>query len=210
MSSNEAAAELVAAIAHEVGNHLGAIRLQAHLLDEDLDARGLAEASMLIDGLAGRSGPLLALLRPLLAEKWPAPRTGAWSNVAGRVAAEVESEGTRGVPFLVEGDLGGEATVPVHDWLHSLLAVLVGATLAHLQEGGGGLRIAIETTESEGAFVLTDDGLAEELGGGAARRGRPLCVAIATVLVERAGGRVAVRRDEAQTRVALWLPRGDV
>ena len=52
--------ELAFAIAHEVGNHLGGIRLQAHLLDENLDVRALAEASILIDGLAGRSGPLLA------------------------------------------------------------------------------------------------------------------------------------------------------
>ena len=50
--------ELAFAIAHEVGNHLGGIRLQAHLVDEDLDVRELAEASILIDGLAGRSGPL--------------------------------------------------------------------------------------------------------------------------------------------------------
>ena len=32
------AERLVFAIAHEIGNHLGGIRLQAHLLDEDLDA----------------------------------------------------------------------------------------------------------------------------------------------------------------------------
>ena len=67
---SESGIELAFAIAHEVGNHLGGIRLQAHLLDDELDAREMAQASVLIDGLAGRSGPLLSLLRPLLAADW--------------------------------------------------------------------------------------------------------------------------------------------
>ena len=42
--SFESGARLVFAISHEVGNHLGGIRLQAHLLDEELGAREMAAA----------------------------------------------------------------------------------------------------------------------------------------------------------------------
>ena len=52
---------LAFAIAHEIGNHLAGIRLEAHLLDEALGARGLAKASLAIDSLAGQAAPLLAL-----------------------------------------------------------------------------------------------------------------------------------------------------
>jgi len=82
--------ELAFAIAHEVGNHLGGIRLQAHLVDEDLDVRELAAASILIDGLAGRSGPLLALLRPLLSDDWKPAGNSTWAHILGRVQKQIE------------------------------------------------------------------------------------------------------------------------
>ena len=44
-ANHERARELVFAIAHEVGNQLGGIRMQAHLLDEGLEARAVAAAS---------------------------------------------------------------------------------------------------------------------------------------------------------------------
>ena len=110
--SSDSGVELAFAIAHEVGNHLGGIRLQAHLLDDELGAREMAEASVLIDALAGRSGPLLALLRPLLSDDWRRAGGDSWAGVLGRVAQQIEDEGTRGVRFEVVGVLETEVAAP--------------------------------------------------------------------------------------------------
>ena len=61
-------AALVFAMCHEISNLVAAMRLQAHLLDEELDARGLAVASLEIDDLSARTASLLALVRPVLTE----------------------------------------------------------------------------------------------------------------------------------------------
>ena len=92
--SKQAAAELVFAIAHELGNHLSGIRMQAYLLDPDLDARSLAEASITIDALAG---PLLSLVRPLLSDEWRPSGDETWPGLLRRVVQQIEEEGIRGV-----------------------------------------------------------------------------------------------------------------
>lgn len=202
------AAELVFAIAHEVGNHLGGIRLQAHLLDEELDARELAGASVLIDELAGRSGPLLALLRPLLADVWRdaggAPR---WSTVLGGLERQVRDEGTRGTAVIFAPSEGLDAKAPDHDWLHPLLIALVGATVAHVGRGGR-IRVGFASTGDDDVLEIADDGPEENLDESAAARGRPLVVALAQELVGRLGGRVEAGREGAETRVRLHFPRG--
>ena len=190
--SSESGIELAFAIAHEVGNHLGGIRLQAHLLDEELDARALAEASVLIDGLAGRSGTLLALLRPLLSDEWRSGDRATWASVLGRVAQQVEDEGTRGVRFEVVGALETERPAPDFDWVHPLLVALVEATLVHVADRTSDARVRLELIEEGEAVRLDviDDGEVEDLSASAARRGRPLAVAIARELIERSGGHV--------------------
>ena len=205
--SSDSGIELACAIAHEVGNHLGGIRLQAHLLDDELDARAMAEASVLIDGLAGRSGPLLALLRPLLSDDWRRAGDASWASVLGRVVQQIEDEGTRGVRFEVAGTLDTEIPAPDFDWVHPLLIALVEATLAHVAERGSAGRVRLELVEDDGAARLdvVDDGEAEDLSAEAARRGRPLAVALARELVERSGGRVETGTgdDGRGTRVGL-------
>ncbi len=88
---------LVFAIGHEVANHLGGIRLQAHLIDEDLDALGLAKTSVEIDALAGRAAPLLALLRPILSERPDPSPPVAWASLLAGLRRQLDDEGTRGV-----------------------------------------------------------------------------------------------------------------
>lgn len=206
--SFESGARLVFAISHEVGNHLGGIRLQAHLLDEELGAREMAAASVLIDDLAGRSGPLLALLRPLLSDDWRGAGGVDWASVLGRVARQIEDEGTRGISFEVAGDLDTPIEAPDHDWLHPLLIVLIQATLEHLTGGSRevGVRLVLAEEASGARLALEDQGAEEDLSDGAALRGRPLAVAIARELVERAGGRVETARDGETTSVSLVFP----
>ena len=203
--SSESGIELAFAIAHEVGNHLGGIRLQAHLLDDELDAREMAEASVLIDGLAGRSGPLLSLLRPLLSDDWRRAGGATWSGVLGRVAQQIEDEGTRGVRFEVAGALDTEAKAPDFDWVHPLLIALVESTVAHVADRGSDASVHLELVDEDGGvrLDLLDDGDPEDLSADAARRGRPLAVAIAQELVGRSGGRVDTDVSEAGTRVGL-------
>lgn len=204
--------ELAFAIAHEVGNHLGGIRLQAHLLDENLDVRALAEASILIDGLAGRSGPLLALLRPLLSDDWKPAEKTTWAHILGRVQKQIEDEGTGGTRFAVElgesasGNPGADVDqMPDHEWLHPLLTALAEATIAHVGRRCF-VTFRLVAGVSESTLWIEDNGEAEDVGAWAAARGRPLVVGIARNLVERIGGRVDANRTESETRIGLIFP----
>ena len=204
--------ELAFAIAHEVGNHLGAIRLQAHLVDEDLDVRELAEASILIDGLAGRSGPLLALLRPLLSADWKPAGNSTWAHILGRVQKQIEDEGTGGTRFAVQlgepasGNPGADIDpMPDHEWLHPLLTALAEATIAHVGRGRF-VTFRLAAGMSESTLWVEDNGEAEDVGPGAAARGRPLVVGIARNLVGRIGGRVNAIRTDSETRIGLVFP----
>ena len=93
---------IVFAIAHELGNHLAGIRLEAHLLDEDLGVRGLAKASLAIESLAGQAGPLLTLLRPLLGPDSSRPLTVDWASLLESVKRKPEPKPVAlGAPSLV-------------------------------------------------------------------------------------------------------------
>jgi hypothetical protein len=199
--------DLVCAIGHEIGNHLGAIRLQAHLLDDDLDTRALARASVEIDALAGRAGPLLALLRPILAEDLPpAGSNSTWAITLHRVARQLDDDGTRGVRFDVQvSPADGETPAPGYDWLHALLMALVEATIADLPNRGMTL-LRLERGDDESALILEDDGPDGDLAESSSLRGRSLALAIARWLVGRAGGRVEANRIEARTRVEIIFP----
>jgi len=204
--SRDDAIGLAFSIAHEIGNNLGGIRLQAHLIDEELDARALAEASVTIDEMAGRSGPLLTLLRPLLTDDWRAAGRETWSSLLGRVQQQIAEEGTRGVRIELEPLADATVEAPDLEWLHPLLVALVGATIAHVGRRGS-VRLALETREGETLISVEDDGDEEDLSAEAAYRGRPLAVAIARELIGRAGGHVDASRisdgRSDRTRVAL-------
>jgi len=208
-SDLETRRQLVFAIAHEIANHLGAIRLQAHLLDEELGPRALAEASVAIDGLAGRGTPLLALLRPILAATAPAADhgdRGRWSDVLSGIRREVEDEGTRSVRFELEPPADPAALAPGVDWLHPLVMALVQATLAHV-DARGAIRLALEADDGgrEQTLLLEDDGAEEDCAAGTPLRGRPLVVAIARLLLGGIGGRVEAGREKT-THLRLVFP----
>ncbi len=206
--------DLVFAIAHEIGNHLGALRLQAHLLDEDLDPQALALASVEIDGLAGRSGALLALLRPLLSQA--ATSSGdreslgdvpAWPSLLAGIGQHYEDEGTRGISLTIEEPAAVDSRAPNTDWLHSLLIALLDATLASLPRTGS-VQLRLEATGGEICLAVEDDGPDEDLSRDAALRGRPLIIALARALLVLVGGRVETSRVEGGTRVGIVFSRG--
>lgn len=204
--------DLVFAIAHEIGNYLGAIRLQAHLLDEDLDPRALATTSVEIDGLAGRAGPLLTLLRPVLSSTSQTGSSAAqrprWSGLLRGLGQQLEDEGTRGVLVEITSLADTEIEAPGVDWLHALLLALVESTIASVP-GRSRICLGLESRGSGTVLAVEDDGEAEDLSAEAPLRGRPLTVSIARRLLFDLGGRVEVARIDQKTRVELVFPEVD-
>lgn len=198
--------ELVCAIGHEVGNHLGGIRLQAHFLDEDLDARALATASVEIDTLAGRAAPLLALLRPILAGPEPPTAAGIqWGPLLGQLRQRLDDEGTRGVPVTIEESKGESIESRAVEGFQNLVYALVSATLDRL-DASHSLRLDAEAREDGSVLVVSDDGAAEDLSGEGGLRGRSLVLAIARRLLGGVGGRVETFVREDSTRIELIVP----
>lgn len=212
---------LVFAIAHELGNHLAGIRLEAHLLDEAMGAPGLARASLAIDALAGRSGPLLSLIRPLLAPGGRAAGAPGLATALEGVRRALEDAGTAGRRVEVRIEPEPAAHGPAFDGLHALLLVLVGAP-DELPVGGTiGLRLerrgafsALSCELPGEAFDEAIDAAGLEEGAEGARsavarvsglRGRALAVAIARVLVADAGGRVELERTDGAGRPSAHL-----
>lgn len=214
---------LVFALAHEIGNQLAGIRLEAHLLDEGLGPAGLARASLAIEGLAGQAAPLLALLRPLLA---PGSRRDAGPTCAAVLEAvrrELETEGAAGRPIVVDLAGADETARAVRgiEGLHALLRALIGVP-AELGAPGEPIRLALARTTGgiavacalPGAALVeaVEAGAAPPSGGGPepgpshALRGRALACAIARVLLADAGGHVEVRLEAGRSHVALHLP----
>ena len=167
--------ELAYAIAHEVANHLGGIRLQAHLIDEDLDALGLASASIEIDATAGRAAPLLALLRPILSGKSVPGRPMAWVGLLAGLRRQLDDEGTRGIRVEIEPPADPTCSSSEMDGLFSLIRALVDASLEWLTPREA-IRIWVEAREGETVLLLEDDGKHEDLSEGSPLRGRPLVV----------------------------------
>lgn len=202
---------LVFAIAHEIGNHLAGIRLEAHLLDEELGVRGLAKSSLAIDSLAGQSGPLLALLRPLLAPSArPAPGA-AWAGLLEGVRRQLEDEGFGGRVVEVQIECDRDERGPAIEGLHALLLALVGSPDTLPSVTGP---ITLGLARREGALELACELPGEVFEGEAERgvhslRGRPLALAIARVLAEDAGGRVELHNAGNRARVSLLFPSSD-
>ena len=201
---------LVLAIAHEIGNHLAGIRLEAHLLDEELGARGLAKASLAIDSLAGQSGPLLALLRPLLAPGARPTEGVTCARVLEGVRRQLLEEGTAGRAIELEIADAASGSLAI-EGLHSLLLALVGLPESSL-EADGPIRLRLDRSGSEIELVceLPGEPFREALAQGDSHllRGRALAVAIARTLVADAGGVVDVQVESGRSRVVLRLPSG--
>lgn len=209
MHDTSARNALAFAIAHELGNHLAGIRLEAHLLDEDLGPAGLARASLAIDALAGQSGPLLALLRPLLAPASRPAAIGEWADLLEGVRRQLIEEGTGGRAVEVQSALDPGEPGPAIEGLHALLLALVGP-LATLPSTPGPvtLRVARRKNVIELVCELPGDALREALvdAGPHGLRGRALAVALARVLVADAGGTIDVGVEGDRSRVVLRLP----
>lgn len=203
------AANLVFALCHEISNLVAAVRLQAHLLDEELDARGLAVASLEIDDLSARSAALLALVRPVLSE--PPEEilpVGAEVIAVGFERALAEFGGrVFEIAFDVAPDLP-EVRAQTEVFHYLLLSQAYGAMEAMGKDGC--LCVEVRATEKEVVFALVDQAKedAQHLAWwDAALRGRALECAVAHHVLAKAGSRFEVRRQGGCNRTEIAAPR---
>jgi nitrogen-specific signal transduction histidine kinase len=200
--------ELVFALCHEVGNLVGAVRLQAHLIDAGIGARELAQASLDLDHLSARSAALLAHIRPLLSGAPVEVDAVEPEELLRSLEALMYDHGGRGVSL----DFGAEASLPTlrvdREVLHHLLQSLLYATLeSAVPRDSVSMRVV---RHGDGvAFELEDDAEVDESPAEwreQAGRGRPLLYAVAQHLLDERGGRLEITRREGRTRVVLELP----
>jgi len=211
---DETAVDLVLALCHEIGNIVGAIRLNAHLLDPEMAPRELARTAVDLDDLSARSSALLMQVRPLLRDD--PPGTPACDGVA---LLDVVRE------LLIEQ--GGQGTALRFDDVTSLPPVVIGSSVLRAlicgfafkaiesSEGRGFVRIGAERRADTVCFVIEDDAEVPDdpvTWREAARRGRPLQCAVASHILARFGGSLEVDRHTeigrhtAVTRIALVVP----
>jgi nitrogen-specific signal transduction histidine kinase len=200
--------ELVLALCHEIGNLMGAIRLHAHLLDDDMRPRDLAMLSVDLDDLSARSSALLAHMRPLLL---PGPR--ALDDVKPEALLSglqelMEDHGGRGAVLAFSADDSLPTLRTDQEVIHHLLLSLLYVTL-ETTSSTGSVSLRAEAREDGVAFVLEDDGDVDEdptLWRDQMKRGRPLVCSVASEILRRRGGRLEVERSAGITRIALLLP----
>jgi signal transduction histidine kinase len=204
----DAARRLVFAMCHEISNLIGAVRLRAHLLNEDQGPRELGVASLEIDDLSARSSALLALFRPILSPPDEAEEIAAETVVLG-IERELEEHGGRGVELTVEAghDLPAlRANPEIYHYL--LVSQLLGAIDA--AGAGGSVRLVVEAREGEVVFAVEDSGEADDQmleWWKSSLRGRVLGCALADHILSRRGGRFAVLREKESTRAEICAPR---
>jgi C4-dicarboxylate-specific signal transduction histidine kinase len=201
--------QIAFALCHEVGNWLAAIRLQAHLLDESLGARELAEASLEIDELCARSGALLAQLRPLLSPPPAAARAVAMAPLLHDVARSLDEQGLRGVALALEAPEDLPEVRAASEVLHPLLFTLAFGAL-EASRPAGRVRLSAVASEREVSILVEDAvGLDEPLSGwrDQPRRGRVLGCALAGALARKLGGRLDVVDLDPGTRIEVAVPR---
>jgi nitrogen-specific signal transduction histidine kinase len=207
-SSDPATADLVLALCHEIGNLVGAVRLQAHLLDGEMSPRELARASLDVDDLCARSAALLAHVRPLLAGPSGPVVTVSPGELVRSVRDLMARHAGPGVRLVAEEERDLPELAVDRAMLHHLLQSLAFGAI-EAAAGGGTVRLVAERHDGAIAFGVEDDGPVgpePEAGAHSALRGRPLVQAVARRIAGRAGGQCEVSRSSGRTRVSLVWP----
>ena len=201
---------LVFALAHEIGNLVAAVRLEAHLLADEEDSLLVARSALTIEDLSARVGALLSLVRPLLEE--PGTVDPGAIEVAALVqnARQVLEEHTRsGVRITVELEDGLSQVVGDPERMNALLQLLVlGAHESVLANGGGEVAIRARSADDKVEIEIDDDaGEDREVAGwrDGVLRSRVLVCRVAESVVASLGGAVDVSCANRCTRIRLRL-----
>jgi hypothetical protein len=206
--SREDDAELVFALCHELGNLMGAVRLHAHVIDEDMGRRELARTSVDLDDLSARASALLGLVRPLLSTGTRSPETVSVASVIQGVEGLLAGYGGRGagLVFELQPDLPGlRADVMV---LQRLLQSFVYMGL-EAASGHGEIGLRAELRGDRVVFLVEDDAPVDEDPSdyrNQVRRGRPLLCAIAERIMSKQNGAFEVNHADRRTMIDFSLP----
>lgn len=199
---------LLFALCHEMGNLVGAIRLQTHLLDLDMSPRDLVTARSEIDVLGARVSALLSLVRPLEA---PTSLDPVAAPDANDVLAVVEHGlETIVLPGVSVEFVPAETPCPMRIDRGAIQALVT--SLAHLAieqvRPKGRVRIAVERADGRTATVVEDDGPVDQplaSWDSDALRGRTLVCALADRIASAFGGGIVVESNERGSRIAIWV-----
>jgi len=201
-------AELVFSLCHELGNMMGALRLHAHLLDDEMGPKGIARTSVDLDDLSARSAALLSLVRPILS---PNSRPLEKMSVIGLVRnleGLMAGHGARGTALSFEVGADMPSIRADLGMIQRLIQSFLYFALESASRSGAVLMRA-ESRGDEVAIIIEDDGPEGEDPAGyrdQMRRGRPLLCAVAESILQKQGGRFAAERDGARTRISIFLP----
>jgi two-component system OmpR family sensor kinase len=199
---------LVAAICHEIGNMVAAIRLHAHLLDEDLAPVQLAVASVEIDDLAGRMSALLALVRPLMNRGEALGSEVRPAAILAAVQQALDDQGGRGMSLSVDCAPELPLVSADPDVIHHLLLTLV-FDAVEWAEHKGEVQVSAREVADTVVFEVADDGREDDQlldWREQTLRGRSLTCAVADFIARKHGGRLEVDREGDRTRVLLRVP----
>ncbi len=208
--------DLVFALCHEVGNLVGAIRLNADLIDAEASAVELANASVEIDDSSARIRSWLSLVRPLLdGEAGPEPGVPPAALLAG-IDEALDEYGGHGVEIDVQQPDGLARVRGRSETLHHLIVTLAVHAVEETRPSGRVQVNASSGTDGLVVFCVEDDGPGDDSlqggagglqgGAGGALTGRALAVASANLILGRVGGAADVARVDGCTRVSLRLP----
>ena len=203
--------DLLHALVHEMGNLVGAIRLQTHLIDQEMSPRDLVAARSEIDVLGARVSALLVLVRPSVGDLGREHGMGVHvSDVLATVEHGLETLLVPGVE-LEFVPISEDALLRIdHNALQALVTSLVHLGVEQVRPSGR-VRVFAESRADEAGVVIEDDGgedstLVEWSSG--PYRGRALICALAHDLLTRCDGRLEVASSGTSSRVGLWVPRG--
>ena len=202
--------ELLFALCHEMGNLVGAVRLQTHLIDQEMSPRDLVTARSEIDVLGARVSALLSLVRPSVGDLGREHGLGVQSS---DVLATVE----HGLDTLIAPGVEIVFVPPSEDMrleidrvaLQALVTSLVHLAVEQVRPEGR-VRVGVESRDGQAALVVEDDGPEDPALVAWAEgpfRGRPLVCAVAADLLARCGGELEVASSPQRSRVAIWAPR---
>lgn len=194
------------ALCHEIGNLVGAVRLQAHLLDEDMSPRELARTTLDMEDLCARSAVLLGHVRPLLAAPARAAEPVAPAELVASVCRVMARHAGPGVRLVDEAESDLPLIEADRSVVHQMLQSLVFVALEAVASGGTVSLRATRRAAGGIAFVVEDDGTADAEPDPTAAllpRGRGLVCAVADAIARRHDGHCETERRGQHTRVSL-------
>lgn len=188
-------------LAHEIGNLLAAIRLEAHLIDAPggAELQGTRER---LEALALDAGALLAQVRSLLGGASAGTRVSPESILASLVGAFEEPVRARLDVEAPAQDAADAALAADAEGIYQLLLVL---TRRALEVAGSGGRVALSVALRRGRVVFELE--AQRPGVGLPPLLPPSLATLLPAVAELLGGRLVLDVGGSEAAARLSLPR---